>query len=90
MEQTILKNAHPSIVFRDCPTGCVIFQERKMGPHGPFFVCHRCHNTISEHQKGGPAEPCDVCNICKGLMFWRTLPDGTRFKACWSPHLHHR
>ena len=78
----------PVIEFRGCPTGCAIFHERKMGKHGPFFVCHRCKNTMSEHPKGGIDASCGVCSVCKGLLFWRTLPDGTRFKACWSLNKH--
>lgn len=78
----------PVIASRNCPTGCAIFHERKMGKNGPFFLCHRCKNTISEHPKGGIDASCGVCSICQGLLFWRALPDGTRFKACWSLNKH--
>jgi len=43
---------------------------------------------MSEHPKGGVDQSCGVCSICGGLLFWRTLSDGTRFKACWSPKNH--
>lgn len=85
---TISKKPASLIELRDCPTGCSIFHERKMGKHGPFYVCHRCKHTLSEHPKGGTDEPCGKCSICGGLLFWRNLPNGTRFQACWSPENH--
>ena len=39
----------PIIESRNCPTGCAIFHERKMGKHGPFYLCHRCN--ITHHSK---------------------------------------